>query len=279
MVNAHPGRRQRRNFVSGDERAATGSNRAKLGYRFTVTGDNEGFARHNCFDHLRVLIAQLALRDNLSHRSIVARSATVSYAFAAGLVIGLSSNDRNESSTHSWLDVTIRNRYRRAPAPRDLEFASMWLYSPPQVTIALTIIAASGAAIGAQLSAAIVFVVVMLAIVEIILVGCLVAPVKTQEVLRPLHDWVQARRRQVLAGVFGSYWAVADGHRYGHHLIWWRSARLPCAAAVSPLSCGGHLGDAVSSWALKTGKPESVDGTGEVMDEREMLLNPVNSSW
>ena len=76
------------------------------------------------------------------------------------------------------------------------------LYSPPQVTIALTIIAASGAAIGAQLSAAIVFVVVMLAIVEIILVSCLVAPVKTQEVLRPLHDWVQARRRQVLAGVF-----------------------------------------------------------------------------
>jgi hypothetical protein len=82
MVNAHPGNRQRRNFVSGDERAATGSNRAKLGHRFAVTGDNEGFARRYCFDHLRVLIAQLALRDSLSHRSIVARSATVSYTLA-----------------------------------------------------------------------------------------------------------------------------------------------------------------------------------------------------
>ena len=41
MVNAQPGRRQRRNFVSGDERAATGSNRAKLGYRFAVTGGEQ----------------------------------------------------------------------------------------------------------------------------------------------------------------------------------------------------------------------------------------------
>jgi Sap-like sulfolipid-1-addressing protein len=75
-------------------------------------------------------------------------------------------------------------------------------YSPVQVTIALTIIATSGAGIGAQLGAAIAFVVVILAIVEIILISCVVAPEKTQNALRPLHGWVQARRDQVLAAVF-----------------------------------------------------------------------------
>ena len=55
MVDAHAGCRQRRDFVAGDERAATGPNRAKLGHRFAVTGDDEGFACRYCFDYLRVL--------------------------------------------------------------------------------------------------------------------------------------------------------------------------------------------------------------------------------
>jgi hypothetical protein len=42
----------------------------------------------------------------------------------------------------------------------------------------------------------------MLAVVEIILVSCLIAPAKTQEVPRPVHDWVRAYRRQVLVAVF-----------------------------------------------------------------------------
>jgi hypothetical protein len=74
-------------------------------------------------------------------------------------------------------------------------------YSPVQVTIALALIATSGAAIGTQLGAAIVFIVVVLAVLEIILVSIVVAPTKTRHVLAPLHDWVQAHRRQVTAAV------------------------------------------------------------------------------
>jgi hypothetical protein len=91
-------------------------------------------------------------------------------------------------------------------------------YSPPQTAIALTIIVASGAAIGAQLSAAIAFVLVLLAVVEITLFTYLVAPAKTEAVLRLLHDWLQAHRRQILIAflaVFG-LWLVATG--LGHRL-------------------------------------------------------------
>src|SRR5271165_7098935 len=95
MVNAHAGCRQRRDFVAGDERAATGPNRAKLGHRFAVTGDDEGFACRYCFDYLRVLVAQLTLRDNLGHRCIVARSATFGYTLA-GVGHRVAGNDRNE---------------------------------------------------------------------------------------------------------------------------------------------------------------------------------------
>jgi hypothetical protein len=49
-----------------------------------------------------------------------------------------------------------------------------------------------------QIAAAVVFVVETLAIVEIVLVCNLVAPTKTQAFLRLLHDWVRARRQQVL---------------------------------------------------------------------------------
>jgi hypothetical protein len=88
-------------------------------------------------------------------------------------------------------------------------------YSPPQTTIALTIIAASGAPIGAQIMAASAYVVVLLAIVEITLVTHLFAPAKTEAVLRLLRDWLQAHSRQILIvflAVVG-FWLVATGLR------------------------------------------------------------------
>jgi len=88
------------------------------------------------------------------------------------------------------------------------ENGSLWvtfwagmLYSPAQVSIALALIAATGAAIVAQLTAAIAFIVAMLAVVEIILVSCVITPAKTQAVLGRLHDWVQAHLRQVLIAI------------------------------------------------------------------------------
>lgn len=71
--------------------------------------------------------------------------------------------------------------------------------NPSLVVFALTTILTSGAAIGMQLAIAVAFVVETLAVVEIVLVCNLVSPIKTQAFLRVLHDWVRARRRQVLA--------------------------------------------------------------------------------
>ena len=68
----------------------------------------------------------------------------------------------------------------------------------------VAIIVTSGAAIGTQVSAAIAFVVGMLAIVEITLASYLATPAKTQAVLRPLHDWTQAHQRKILAGTFAA---------------------------------------------------------------------------
>jgi hypothetical protein len=64
--------------------------------------------------------------------------------------------------------------------------------------VLLTIIVSSGATLGAQVSAAIVFVIGTLGVAEITLVSYLAAPARTQAVLRPVHDWALAHRRQIL---------------------------------------------------------------------------------
>jgi len=72
---------------------------------------------------------------------------------------------------------------------------------PPMILLVGTTIAASGAPLGTQVIAAIAFVVGMLAVFEVVLVSYLVSPAKTQAVLRPLHDWTQAHRPQVIATI------------------------------------------------------------------------------
>ena len=69
------------------------------------------------------------------------------------------------------------------------------------VLLVLTTIVASGAAIGTQVSLALAWVVGMFALVEIILVSHVAAPAKTEAVLRLLHDWLLAHRRQTLTAL------------------------------------------------------------------------------
>ena len=76
-----------------------------------------------------------------------------------------------------------------------------FLPGPAIVLLVDATIAASGAPIGTQAIAAIVFVVGMLAVFEITLVSYLLTPEKTQAVLRPLHEWALAHRPQVLAAI------------------------------------------------------------------------------
>jgi hypothetical protein len=85
--------------------------------------------------------------------------------------------------------------------------------APPEALFILGIIVASGAALGTQVSAAIAFVVVMLAAVEIALVSYLAAPTKTPAIVQRLHDWARAHRRGILLAMcaVGGFWMVANG--------------------------------------------------------------------
>jgi hypothetical protein len=104
------------------------------------------------------------------------------------------------------------------------ENGSLWValvigvFSGPELDLALfaaAIIVASGAPIGTQVSAAIVFVFEILAVVEIALLSYLVTPAKTQAVLRPLHDWALAHRRQVLVAILAVVGVSAVTHGMG----------------------------------------------------------------
>jgi hypothetical protein len=71
--------------------------------------------------------------------------------------------------------------------------------TPPEYAMALTIILASGSTIGTQLSAIVMFTVVVLTVVEVSLVSYLATPAKTQAVMLQLNTWVQAHHRRIIA--------------------------------------------------------------------------------
>jgi Sap, sulfolipid-1-addressing protein len=68
---------------------------------------------------------------------------------------------------------------------------------PIEGPIVLTVIMASGTAIGVQLSAFVVFTAMVFAAIEIPLVAYLAMPEKTQAVMLQLHDWIQAHRQRI----------------------------------------------------------------------------------
>src|SRR6185437_8965663 len=70
---------------------------------------------------------------------------------------------------------------------------------------AVMAIAASGAAVGTQVTAAVVFVLVAFGIAEIPLVGYLAFPTKTQAVVMQVHGWMAAHRRQIMIYMFGLF--------------------------------------------------------------------------
>jgi hypothetical protein len=98
----------------------------------------------------------------------------------------------------SWLPTRIRNA---------LESKFLWVAfgvglgsatNPVESLIALAVILESGAAIGTQLGAAVMFTVVVLAVIEIPLISYLTIPAKTEAVMLQLHNWVRAYRPRIL---------------------------------------------------------------------------------
>lgn len=75
--------------------------------------------------------------------------------------------------------------------------------APLEYLVALTAILAMGGAIGTQISAAVVFNVVMLAVCEITLVSYLARPTRTLAIIDQLNSWVRAHRRRILSLMVG----------------------------------------------------------------------------
>jgi hypothetical protein len=94
-----------------------------------------------------------------------------------------------------------------------LVFGMMYLPSATLVLLIDTTIVASGAGIGEQAIAAVVFVVGFLAILELVLIGYAIAPVKTEIFLRPLHEWARVHNRHILIVFFVliGVWQLARG--------------------------------------------------------------------
>ncbi len=117
-------------------------------------------------------------------------------------------NDDQDAAAEGGSGTAIRRLFGRANDAWESE--SLWIAlaigllaapNPALVVFGLATIPTSGAAIGMQIVAAIVFVVETLALVEIVLLSNLFAPTKTEALLRLLHDWARAYRRQILVAM------------------------------------------------------------------------------
>lgn len=69
---------------------------------------------------------------------------------------------------------------------------------PPLTLLVGTIVVASGASVASQIAAIMVFIIVMLAVVELALLGYLASPQRTEAVLKPVHEWSAAHRQSIL---------------------------------------------------------------------------------
>lgn len=116
---------------------------------------------------------------------------------------------RGKASQDAAAEAGSESAIRRllGRAQKAWESGSLWVAlavgfwagpNPSLVVFALATILPSGAPIGIQICAAIMFIIETLAIVEIVLVSNLVAPAKTEALLRRLHDWARSYRRQIL---------------------------------------------------------------------------------
>jgi len=75
--------------------------------------------------------------------------------------------------------------------------------APPEYLVALVAILASGGRIITQISLAVMFNIVMLAVCEITLISYLAMPGKTQAIIGRLNTWVGAHRRQIVSVIVG----------------------------------------------------------------------------
>lgn len=94
-----------------------------------------------------------------------------------------------------------------------LIFGMLYLPSLTLVLLVDTAIATSGAGVGEQVAAAIMFVLGFLAILEITLLSYVIAPARTEAVLQPVHEWARIHTRKIMIAFFtlAGLWQLARG--------------------------------------------------------------------
>lgn len=83
------------------------------------------------------------------------------------------------------------------------------------IVMGTAVIVTSGASTATQVSAAIVFVLAMLVLVEIVLMCAAVVPEKTGEALQVVHDWVEAHRRRIVVALYLAIGIALIAHGFG----------------------------------------------------------------
>jgi hypothetical protein len=165
-------------------------------------------------------------RSAQSGRADAAGDASTSVSDTSTLVLDASAKNRKSGSLGrvreaiSRIATSIRHVFGRLSAA--WEHGSLWvslifgMFYLPSLTLVLLVdisIVTSGAGIGEQIGAALVFVFGFLAVLELTLLSYAVAPGKTEVVLRPLHAWARAHNRQIMLTFFAlvGVWQVARG--------------------------------------------------------------------
>jgi hypothetical protein len=178
-------------------------------------------ATHSTIRHLQIGIGALALSIAalLTVRLLVRRRAQLPKAAGKASTAVLDLDDKPTAITRLLgraQGVPTEDRrgiWRLLGRARDAwENGSLWVawligqlfggLPPGEALMLFAIFVTSEAAIGTQVSASIAYVIGMLAFIEIVLVSYLATPAKTYAMLLSLHDWVSARRRQILVAIF-----------------------------------------------------------------------------
>jgi hypothetical protein len=107
----------------------------------------------------------------------------------------------------------IRDAWENGALWVSLLFGLGYALPPPMALLVDTIVVGSGASIGTQIAAVTVFIFTMLAVFEIVLLSYVIAPVKTQAVLEPVHEWSSHHRQLILIVLFAAVglWQIVTG--------------------------------------------------------------------
>jgi len=118
---------------------------------------------------------------------------------------GASGLEQQSNALTAVLRLSVRGRNAFEDNTFWVAFAAGVISAIPPVEylVVIAVILGSGAAGGVQVSAAMLFTVVSLAVIEIPLVSCLATPERTHAAMLRLHDWVRVRRQLIVAIAVG----------------------------------------------------------------------------